>query len=538
MTGDDGAINPPKLLYQDILGDDNDDAPTKTKFKILNGTEIPFDYEVQKDGVCITEADVSFLEGMGVIEVLERDIPGNKGLFSGAPEPIMSEGLRYVYPATGMRNLEGEDLRIAPFGEWKCSRCEQITYVPLNGTKITEPYECDNDLCGRKNCLKPMFPIELIRPIWKLPSGDPIPSTFLEVYSDIYNFVKKYLVLKDDEYHILTLWIMTSWLVDDFQTCPYLCMIAPKSSGKTQVLNVLGELAYRAVSAISVTAAALFRSIELWHITLLIDEAEYQVREETESGQALYGCLNGGYKRGSYAIRIEGDSSTSRVPTTYDVFGFKAIASTKLFNPTLESRSIIFNMSQGKPEKILIDTQVAGILRRKLLFWRFSTLGKLPLVFPESNSGRLIEMFIPLYTVAQQFKNKSGIILPITYEKIQKILDDKLGDMENVRQEEELESTEAKIIQVIFDLMDKAKKSEYDEVGKIKVIDIARELKWIDEYTESKAATKVFCDLGRKLKVMGVRTKHTMHGSIIQYSETDVETTLKELEKRYLNTKT
>lgn len=523
-------------LYADLI--QPDDSPTLvTKFQILTQDRLPFDYYVDKAGMCTTDSDnygIEHADALGYIHIVERDVSESRNRFSGGPEPIRnSTELKFVAPCEGVGGVVGGDLRINPFGDWKCTRCDNISHVPVTGGKIVKPFECFNDSCGRRGPFTPIFPEHLIKPIWRLPLA-PIECSSLEVYNDVYNFCKEYLVVKEDEYHIMTLWIMASWLVDDFQTCPYLCAIAPKSSGKTQMLNVLNELAYRAVMTISVTAASLFRAIELWHITLLIDEAEFQVKQETESGQALYGCLNGGYKRGSYAIRTEGDNS-NRIPATYEVFGFKAIATTRLFHPTLESRSIIINMAQGMPDKILIDEGRAGIIRAKLLFWRFDTLGKLPLVFPKSNNGRLIEMFIPLLTVAQIFKGKEGVKKQISYEDLEGILIDKIDDMESGRKEEEHESDEAKIVGAINNLSiiipgDRRQDQDKDTIN---IKDIVEYLGWVDGSTSSTDAMKTYQKVGRTLKIMGIKTHHTKKGKVIEYLEPDVREVLLKLSKRF-----
>jgi len=498
---------------------------------------LPFDYSIDKSGYGVADSSICGLETadeLSMIKIIERNVPCDHNRFTGNPEPIRnSTELKFVAPSSGVNGVNGEDLLISSFGDWKCARCDSISHVPVIGNKIVRPFECFNDTCGRKGPFTPLFPEHLTKPIWRLPLA-PIECSSLEVYNDVYNFCREYLVIREEEYHIMTLWIMASWLVDDFQTCPYLCAIAPKSSGKTQMLNVLNELAYRAVMTISVTAASLFRAIELWHITLLIDEAEFQVKQETEAGQALYGCLNGGYKRGSYAIRTEGDAS-NRIPTTYEVFGFKAIATTRLFHPTLESRSIIINMAQGMPDKILIDEGHAGIIRAKLLFWRFETLGKLPLFFPKSNNGRLIEMFIPLFTVAQIFKGSEGIKKQISYEDLEGILINKIDDMESGRKEEEHESDEAKVIGAINSLSiiipgDTRSDSDRDTIN---IKDVVEYLGWVDGGTSSTDAMKVYQKVGRILKIVGIKTRHTKKGKVIEYLEPDVREVLLKLNKRF-----
>jgi len=523
-------------FYADLV-QINDPPHFLTKFQILTNDILPFDYHIGKEGYGIVDSGVSGIdaaEEYHMIKIIERDIPSDRGRFSGNPEPIRnSTELKFVAPCDSAGGVAGGDIRISAFGDWKCMRCDDISHVPVTGGKIVKPFECFSDTCGRKGPFTPMFPEHLVKPIWRLPLA-PIESSSLEVYNDVYNFCKEYLVVREEEYHIMTLWIMASWLVDDFQTCPYLCAIAPKSSGKTQMLNVLNELAYRAVLTISVTPASLFRAIELWHITLLIDEAEFQVKQETESGQALYGCLNGGYKRGSYAIRTEGNDN-NRIPTTYEVFGFKAIATTRLFHPTLESRSIIINMAQGMPDKILIDEGRAGVIRSKLLFWRFETLGKLPLIFPKSNNGRLIEMFIPLFTIAQIFKGGEGIKKQISYEDLEGILIDKIEDMESGRKEEEHESDEAKIVGAINNLSiivpgDRRQDLDKDTVN---IKDIVEYLGWVDGSTSSTDAMKTYQKVGRLLKIMGIKTHHTKKGKVVEYLEPDVREVILKLSRRF-----
>jgi len=505
---------------------------TRTVFILISDITLPESCDQLTDGTFIIDSDAAPLERMaedGLIEVLEENISPNKDMFCGGAEIILNKDLQFIKPFNGLSG-HGSELKKDRMGAWKCQRCDHTTFIPFDNGKLVEPFVCENDVCGRKGPFTPLFPKELIKPIWKLPI-DAIGCTPTGLYEEILLFVKDYLVLKPVEYHIYTLWIMASWLVDDFDTCPYLLFIAPKESGKSQAIILLQHLCYRAVLSISVTPAALFRSIELWHITLLIDEAESQIRMDTESGQALYGCLNGGYKRDSYAIRIEGDN---KIPTTYDVFGFKGIASTKVFHPTLESRSIIINMTQGKPKKLLVNKKDAALIRSKLLYWRFSTLNKLPLIFPESKSGRIIEMFISLFTVAQIFRNKLGVKTVITYDDLEKILNDKIKELEGLRKDEEVESLDAQILQAIDKLEDRCKEGYTDEKNMIKVMEIADYLKHERGWEEEAGKEKINTTVGRKLKVMGLHTKHTMYGNALDLTNEETIICLKQLKERFL----
>lgn len=511
------------------MSDEGLEGDFKTSFRIILSTEdIPFAYERSRDGLLTTTANndlIAIAEETGQIEIIERNIPYKQIVYRGGPEAIRDGELKILQPSKDGAGLI--DVRI---GAFKCQRCGDETYIPQTNGKLIEPFECQNDDCGRKGPFKPLFPTELNKPVWKLPFAA-LECSAVGVYEDIYNYIQEYLVLKPEEYHLMTLWIMASYLVDDFKTVPYLLFIAPKESGKSQAMRILSQLAYRAFLAASVTPSALFRAIELWKVTLLIDEAEYQVKNDTESGQALYQVLNMGYKRDSYALRVEGEN---RIPASFDVFGFKAIASTKIFLATLESRSIIINMSQGKPPKIIIDEQRADIIRSELLYFRFSSLNKLPITQPESTSGRIIEIMTPLFTVAQIFKGLNGIKTKISFDEITKILNEQVENMQTSRADEEHESYEA----IILDAIEKLKNdNKREEPETIRIREIAQRLNWIDDRDPdiSKQTTReATIKIGNILKAMGIKTHRTGKGVVIQHNKIEIAERIEEMTKRYL----
>ena len=145
---------------------------------------------------------------------------------------------------------------------------------------------------------------------------------------------------------------------------------------------------------------------------------------------------------------------------------------------------------------------------------------------PESKVGRLIEMFIPLFTVAQIFKNRSGVQSQVSYDEIMSILNAKIAEMENDRKEEEKGSEEAIILSAIYDLCGNEE---------ITIKDIALRLKWINEYTEAKDASKVYAKIGKKLKILGIKTHHTNHGNVVQHLEPAMVSVLDDLYRRFLN---
>jgi putative DNA primase/helicase len=115
--------------------------------------------------------------------------------------------------------------------------------------------------------------------------------------------------------------------------------------GKSQLLTVLGKLSRRPVVASNISPSALFRVIDLWQPTLMIDEADAFMRENEE----LRGIINSGHQRASaYTVRCVGESFT---PQQFSTWGCKAIAGIGHLADTLMDRSIILDLRRKMPHE-------------------------------------------------------------------------------------------------------------------------------------------------------------------------------------------
>ena len=76
-----------------------------------------------------------------------------------------------------------------------------------------------------------------------------------------------------------------------------------KNSGKTTLLDLIKFLTPNAMVCVGVTEAALFRGIELWDCTLIIDEADTILIDN----EPLRAVINTGWTRGSGVPRCLGD---------------------------------------------------------------------------------------------------------------------------------------------------------------------------------------------------------------------------------------
>jgi hypothetical protein len=160
---------------------------------------------------------------------------------------------------------------------------------------------------------------------------------------------------------------MATYLRDRWRAVPFLFFLGNLGTGKTRALEVAQALADRALLVSSVSAAALFRIDEDFHPTLCLDETEYLSREDRAE---IVGLLNSRYRRGGQVIRVgAADKETQkRDVEVFNVFGFTALAGTRGFLQTLESRCIIFCMQKAmRAVPIFIDENEAAELRAKLV---------------------------------------------------------------------------------------------------------------------------------------------------------------------------
>lgn len=165
------------------------------------------------------------------------------------------------------------------------------------------------------------------------------------LFERIKNFFIEHLdVANELMYDVYAAFVLASWLPENFTVVPYLFFLGPLASGKTRALECFHRLCYRSIMATSMSAASLFRALEAWHPTILLDETEVYNRKEMVEVLAI---LNSGYRRGQYAIRIEKVQNNVPQIAVFDTFGFKILAGTQELADTLQSRCIITKMSKA-----------------------------------------------------------------------------------------------------------------------------------------------------------------------------------------------
>ncbi len=168
----------------------------------------------------------------------------------------------------------------------------------------------------------------------------------------------------------LTLWCLGSYTYDSFRIFPKLLITAAtKRAGKTTLIEVLEAVCRSAVLASSMSAAVLFRCIDRWHPTLLLDEIDAWLRDNEEAR----GIVNAGHtRRTAFVFRCVGDDHT---PTRFSVWSPMALAGIGKPADTILDRSIEITLKRKlaaeKCERIPVDLfERCRDIRRKAERWR------------------------------------------------------------------------------------------------------------------------------------------------------------------------
>jgi hypothetical protein len=142
---------------------------------------------------------------------------------------------------------------------------------------------------------------------------------------DVRAFIRRFVVLDDQQADAVTLWAAATHAFDAFACTPYVAISsAEKRSGKSLLLEVLELLVRDPLPTANISDAALFRVIDERQPTLLIDEIDAVFGKKAREREELRGILNAGYRRGATTHRMGGSNRTKL--QTFSVYCPKAFA--------------------------------------------------------------------------------------------------------------------------------------------------------------------------------------------------------------------
>jgi len=181
---------------------------------------------------------------------------------------------------------------------------------------------------------------------------DEVRIQLAEVYENLISIIGKYCDIKDEYKKVVSLWIIGSYMHDDFQTYPYLFINAMRGSGKTRLLRLITYLSGGEMLN-SLTEAVLFRTTGM----LGIDEFEGISRKGNE---ALKELLNSAYKKGIKVRRMrkaKGLDGEKQVVEEFEPYRPICMANIYGIEEVLEDRciSLILEKSSNKGITKLVE---------------------------------------------------------------------------------------------------------------------------------------------------------------------------------------
>jgi putative DNA primase/helicase len=234
-------------------------------------------------------------------------------------------------------------------------------------------------------------------------SAEPVDGAAL--LTEIESAIAAHAVLPGGAAVAMALWILHTYCVDAAAITPRLAIVSPtKRCGKTTVLKLLGTLACKPLAAASLTPAVLYRVVEAFAPTILVDEADTFLAEQDE----LRGILNAGHDRHSAVVpRCVGDDFE---PKVFHVFGAVAIAAIGKLPDTLMDRSVVIEMKRKAPTEKLQklrrrQREALAALPRQCARWaadNVKVLSDREPELPDDLDDRAADNWEPLLAIAEQ----------------------------------------------------------------------------------------------------------------------------------------
>jgi putative DNA primase/helicase len=213
----------------------------------------------------------------------------------------------------------------------------------------------------------------------------------------------RYMVLPRGAATAITLWIVMSHCFEIFPVLPMLNVCSPTMRcGKSRLLELLAALVRRPLVASNLTHAVIFRTIDKFHPTLLLDEVETYLH----GNEDMRGVLNGSHARASaVVVRLVGDAHEPRLFAT---FCPKVVAGIGRRAPTIEDRAIAIELRRRAPRETVEPLRLdridrLGPLCRRAARWAADHQDDVARVDPEMpalSSDRALDNWRPLLAIA------------------------------------------------------------------------------------------------------------------------------------------
>ena len=200
-----------------------------------------------------------------------------------------------------------------------------------------------------------------------------------ELNKEIRKFIISWLDVPEEVIKFGIWNIKRSWVYDKFNSLNYLRALGDIGLGKSRYLNTFGSIHYSPIFTTGATTPApLFRILDKWGGTLVMDEADFKRSEESED---IIKIINQGFEKGNFIMRCD-QNDASKI-SFFDPYSPKILATRRTFqDKATESRCITHVMEISEVKNIPVNLnnefwKSAESLRNKLLMWRFKNYFKI-----------------------------------------------------------------------------------------------------------------------------------------------------------------
>jgi putative DNA primase/helicase len=229
---------------------------------------------------------------------------------------------------------------------------------------------------------------KLLEPHWDvMPAEDPVAAA--KLFAAIEARILRHVAMSPHLAFVVALWIGQSWIHEHATYSPILFVTsAERDSGKSTLMGVIGFMVRRSILSVGISAAALYRSIEKWHPTFVIDEADDAFADNPDLRQVV----NSSWTRGQGVLRCDPDTNE---PRKFSTFCPKTIASKGKKAPdTILSRAIFITQKRRTRDETIahfahVDDDDFIRLRSQLARWAADNGAPLGLAHPAMPDGFL-----------------------------------------------------------------------------------------------------------------------------------------------------
>lgn len=234
------------------------------------------------------------------------------------------------------------------------------------------------------------------------PEPWPEPVDGAALLDEISKAIGAHVVMPEASRDACALWVAHTFLLDCTMISPRLAITSPtRGCGKTTALDVISQLVLRPLAAANISSSSVFRVVEGFRPTLLIDEADTFLKDNEE----LRGVLNSGHRKGGAVLRTVGDDHE---PRSFSTYGACAIAKIGQLPGTLADRSVPIMLTRRKRDEAITPFRLDRVahlvvLARKLERWTADNKVAVAATEPEMPAGifnRAADNWRPLLAIA------------------------------------------------------------------------------------------------------------------------------------------